>query len=148
MPIQLQEFLIGIESEEQSAKCALFAEVVSRHGAAKLKAWGTSMVPAILPGDTLVVEHQQISGLAAGDVAVYLRAGRLFAHRVLEVVNEPDAALITRGDAMDCDDPPVLAHEVIGRVTSIAPGPRLTRHVRRGLSALRNVAAALFLLQA
>src|SRR5882724_4175462 len=111
MPIQLQEFLIGPDTAEQSAKCALFAQVISRCGKAKLKALGTSMVPSILPGDTLVVERSEVSRLVAGDVAVYLRFGRLFAHRVIRVVDEPVAALVTRGDAMECDDPPVLAHE-------------------------------------
>ena len=147
MPIQLQEFLIGADSEEQSVKSALFAEVIARCGEAKVKAWGTSMVPTILPGDVLLVEQQQMAGLNVGDVAVYLRSGRLFAHRVMKIVGGSPAALITRGDAMDCDDPSVLAENIVGRVVSIMRGPRLTRRMRRGFSVVRKAAANLFLLQ-
>jgi hypothetical protein len=154
MPIQFQEFLIGRGAAEQSVKCELFAQVVSRCGNAKLKALGTSMVPSIWPGDTLIVEREQVSGLGAGDIAVYLRSGRLFAHRVIRAVNEPAAVLVTRGDAMDRDDPPVLADEIVGRVTAIVPGPRLTNRIRRAMAALRNaipifsLAVLLLLLQA
>jgi hypothetical protein len=145
MPIQLEEFLIGPHSEEQSVKCALFAQIVSRCGYARLKALGTSMAPSILPGDTLIVERRQMPGLAIGDVAVYLRSGRLFAHRVARIVNGPDATLVTRGDAMDSDDPPVLADEIIGRVVSVVPGPRLAYRLRRLLAALRSAMAIFFL---
>ena len=147
MPIQLQEFVIEAGDNEQEAKCLLFAEVIARCGEGKVKAWGTSMVPTILPGDTLMVERRTISELAGGDLAVYLHSGRLFAHRVVRVLNESESVLITRGDAMECDDPPVFAGEVVGRVTSIIPDARITRRVRRGLSALRNAASTLLLLQ-
>ncbi len=137
--------MIGPGAEEQRVRCALFAQVISRCGSAKLKAWGTSMVPSILPGDTLKVERAETSGFVAGDVAVYLRAGRLFVHRVVRVMDGPVSALVTRGDAMECEDPPVLADEIVGRVTSIVPGPRLAYHVRHILAALRNSLAMLFL---
>ena len=147
MPIQLQELLIEPGAEKQSVKCALFAQVISRHGVAKLKAWGTSMVPAILPGDTLIVQRQQIADLAVGDVAVYLRSGRVFAHRVTRVVNEPVVALITRGDAMHADDPPVSAAQILGRVASIVPRPRIAARIRRSLRAWKNALVTVFLPQ-
>jgi signal peptidase I len=138
MPIQSQEFLTKAGVIEESAKCALFAQVVSRYGKAKLKALGTSMVPAIWPGDTLVVERREALELLAGEVAVYLHQGRLFAHRVIRVAHEPEVFLVTRGDATAGDDPPVLPEEVIGRVVTIVPGPRLAYRVRRAIGALRH----------
>jgi signal peptidase I len=144
MPIQLQEFLIERSAEEQSVKCALFAQVVSRCGSARLKVWGTSMVPGILPGDTLIVEKAPISGLAVGDVAVYARSSRLFAHRVTSIVDGVNRAVVTRGDAMECDDPPVFAEQIVGRVASIVPRPRLASRVWRRLAAIRTTAAFFF----
>jgi hypothetical protein len=144
MPLQSQEFLTGpdtdTDADKEAAKCALFAQVVSRHGKAKLKALGSSMIPAIRPGDTLVVERQILSGLRIGDVAVYLRGGRLFAHRVVKVGGESERTVITRGDAMAHGDPPLLAHETVGRVQAIIPGPRLTHRAQRALAALRSAA--------
>jgi hypothetical protein len=138
MPIQSQEFLTKADVDEETAKCALFAQVISRYGKAKLKALGTSMVPAIWPGDTLVVERQEAPGLLAGDVAVYMRYGRLFAHRVIRVVQGPEISLVTRGDAMTWDDPLVLADEIVGRVVAIVPGPRFAYRIRRAIAALRH----------
>ena len=145
MPIQFQEFLIGPGSAEEGVKCALFAQIISRCGNAKFKALGTSMLPSIWPGDTLIVQREDATGLVAGDVAVYLRFNRLFAHRVVRLVNEPVVSLVTRGDAMESDDPPVLAHEIVGRVARIVPGPRLAHRMRRTLAVLRNAMAVFFL---
>jgi hypothetical protein len=138
MPLQSQEFLTRPDAAAEAVKCALFAQIVSRHGRAKLKALGTSMIPSIWPGDTLIVERQEMPGLLAGDIAVYMRHGRLFAHRVMRVAHEPVLSLVTRGDAMADDDPLVLSDEVIGRVVTIVPGPRLTYRIKRTLAALRN----------
>ncbi len=146
MPIQLQEFLIEADAKEQSVKCSLFAQVISRCGSATLKAWGTSMIPSIFPGDILTVHRAEASRLEAGDVAVYLHSGRLFVHRVVRAIDQNSAILVTRGDAMECDDPPVEAEEVVGRVTFIVPGRRLTYRLRRGLAALRSAMTIVFLL--
>jgi signal peptidase I len=116
MPVQSQEFLTGPDSAKEAVKCALFVQVISRYGRAKLKALGSSMIPAIWPGDTLLVELRTLSGLGVGDVAVYLRGERLFAHRVVKIGSERERTVITRGDAMAHDDPPLLADEIVGRV--------------------------------
>jgi hypothetical protein len=138
MPIQSHEFLTKPGAAAEAVKCALFAQVISRYGKARLKALGTSMVPSIWPGDTLVVERQEAACLLAGDVAVYLRFGRLFAHRVIGIVEGPMVALVTRGDAMACDDPLVLADEIVGRVVAVVPGPRLTYRVKRTMALLKK----------
>jgi hypothetical protein len=143
MPVQSQELLIRAAPGEEALKCALFAELISRYGQARLKAMGTSMLPSIWPGDTLMVERQAISSLVAGDVAVYLRCGRLFAHRVVGVVRQPVAALITRGDAVSCDDQPVFGEELLGRVSAIVPGPRLASRIQRSIAALQSALASL-----
>jgi hypothetical protein len=147
MSIQFQEFLTGPSPAKEGVKCLLFAEIVARCGKAKFKAQGTSMLPSIWPGDTLLVEREGVSGLTAGDIAVYLRCGRLFAHRVLRVAPDRPARIVTRGDALEEDDPPVLAREIVGRVAAVVPGPRLAYRFRRLRAALKSAAAFLFLLQ-
>ena len=144
MPIQSQELLSPAGTAEDAVKCALFVQVISRFGKARFRAMGTSMLPGIRPGDVLYVERAPISGLAPGDIAVYLRRGRIVAHRVVQVARQPTAAVITRGDALSCDDPPVHPGELLGRVTSIVPGPRAVPGIRRAAAGVRRRLAAIF----
>jgi len=54
-----------------------------------------------------------------GDVVLYIRNGRLFVHRLVEMAGE---AVVTRGDALLGPDPPVRAGDLLGRVVSIERG--------------------------
>ncbi|HLK33942.1 MAG TPA: S24/S26 family peptidase [Terriglobales bacterium] len=143
MPIQSQELLSSFPAAEE-IKCALFAEIVSQYGTGRFKALGSSMIPSIWPGDTLLVEGAELVHMLPGDIAVYLREGRLFAHRVVRHAEAPAAALITRGDAMTCEDPPVHVHELLGRVVAVEPGPRERKYFPRALARIRSAAARLW----
>jgi signal peptidase I len=105
---------------------ALVQEAVRRFGAARLKAQGTSMVPAVRPGDVLTIQRRAITELVLGDVVVFARGGRLFAHRVVELVSTAAGALtvIARGDAHRRSDPPVTMTEVVGVVVALTRGGR------------------------
>ena len=95
----------------------LVAEVLRRFGRVRLRAYGGSMSPAIRPGDLLNVRHTPAEGVRRGDVVLFWRGGRLFAHRV--VARTPGGMVTTRGDAHWHDDPAVPAEDVLGIVQSV-----------------------------
>lgn len=80
------------------------------------------MLPAVLPGDELIVEKRGIAQLHPGEVVLFTRGGRLCAHRVIA---KEGSRLITRGDAMSRPDEPVAECEVLGRVEAINRGTSL-----------------------
>jgi signal peptidase I len=99
------------------ARCELIAEALRLGRSVRIRVTGTSMLPAIWPGDIIAVAHSQMTSV--GDVVLFMRNGRLFAHRV---VRRDAAQFVTRGDAvMDCDPPLPLA-QVLGRVTAVCDG--------------------------
>jgi hypothetical protein len=103
--------------------CSLAGEVVRTFGRVRLRVFGTSMVPSILPGDLISVQRSGLSGISFGEIVLYSREGRLFAHRVVGRAGSlDDPRLITRGDRLSHQDAPVSSSELLGRVTSIQCG--------------------------
>jgi signal peptidase I len=108
--------------------CGLAGEVVRAFGEVRLRVFGTSMVPAILPGDLVSIHRASLQDISLGEVVMFLREGRLFVHRVVgrkvaANANDSDAPfLITRGDRLPHEDPPVSAPELLGRVVTIERG--------------------------
>jgi hypothetical protein len=90
------------------------------------------MLPAVWPGDVLSVRRHGVDKSLPGDIILFARYGRLFAHRVVErTIHQAAPYWITRGDRLDHHDPQVSFHELLGRVTAIERGrrrivPRLT----------------------
>lgn len=103
--------------DAHSLKCHLAADVLRAFGSLRLQVAGSSMLPAVRPGDVLTVRRQESPRVAAGDIVLFARQSRLFAHRVLR---HSGAMLITRGDALPAQDPPVSSAELLGVVTSIS----------------------------
>ena len=98
-------------------------EVVHTFGEVRLRAFGTSMVPAILPGDLIFVSKVDISEVGLLDVVLWSKNHRLFIHRVVAFKGTPNnPVLVTRGDRLSHDDPPVGPDELLGRVTAIQRG--------------------------
>jgi hypothetical protein len=96
----------------------LLASLRAGH-AIRIRAHGTSMLPAIWPGDVLTVAPSTVATPAPGDVALTLREGRWLAHRVIERRAQGEVvALITRGDALDRADPVAASTEVLGIVVA------------------------------
>jgi signal peptidase I len=112
--------------------CDLAGDVVRTFGDVRLRVYGTSMVPSILPGDVISVRHAGPFEISPGEIVLYSREGRLFAHRVVaHAGSHGDPRLITRGDRLSHNDPPVSSSELLGRVTSIQRGgERGHRHVQ------------------
>ena len=105
--------------------CGLAEEVVRAFGEVRLRVFGTSMVPSILPGDLVLIQRADLHEISTGEVVLFLQEGRLFVHRVVArkeaaPADRPEEpCLITRGDRLRHEDPPVTAPELLGRVVSI-----------------------------
>ena len=108
--------------ESHSVKCDLASEVLRTSGHLRLRVSGLSMLPAIWPGDTLEVERTKRDELSAGDVVLFSRDQRLFAHRILKT---SDHGILTHGDAMPRPDPLVAENELLGRVAGIVRNGKL-----------------------
>jgi len=109
-------------TETQAVKCELAADVLRSYGTLRLQVTGCSMFPAVRPGDVLVVHRIPSSSVAKGDIVLFARDRRLFAHRVVASNGPPGSRLLTQGDAMPAPDAPVCENEVLGKVSSIVRG--------------------------
>jgi signal peptidase I len=133
MQIQSQRFLnrAGAGNREvRRAGCELIARTLRAGCGTRIRVTGTSMIPAVRPGDILTVMPCASNVPSAGEIVLFLRYRRLFAHRVVrgaEGVGPP--RIITRGDANSDCDPPVSASELLGVVTSIVRDDGTMRNV-------------------
>ena len=110
----------GPQNVSNTVGCGLAGEIVRKFGEVRLRVFGTSMVPSILPGDMISVQRADLPDISPGEIIMYLRDGRLFVHRVVaRAGSNDDPRLITRGDRLTYDDPLVSSSELLGRVTSI-----------------------------
>ena len=109
----------------ENPKLDLAAELLRGRGTVHLKAWGTSMLPSVWPGDLLTIQGAAHDEVVPGEIVLVLRDNRFFVHRLVEKQRSQDCdSLITRGDAMPDNDPPAIASEVLGRVAGICRGNR------------------------
>ena len=77
-----------------SVKCDLAGEVLRSSGRLRLRVTGWSMLPTVMPGDTLIVER--VSGeVSRGEIVLFSRNQRLFAHRVVSTPVDGPGLIIT-----------------------------------------------------
>ncbi len=108
-----------------AAACELAEEVIRKFGTVRLRVQGTSMTPAIRPGDTISIRRAHPREIEPGEIIMYSRDGQMFAHRVLRRVHENgEMQFLTQGDRMLHPDPPVSAENLLGRVVLIERGHR------------------------
>jgi signal peptidase I len=106
-------------ADSTAVKCELASEVLRSFGGLRFAATGWSMLPAIWPGDILVVERVGSDEVRVGEVVLVGRDGRLCAHRVVsrsESLPLMRHYLITQGDALAAPDRAVSEGELLGRV--------------------------------
>jgi len=112
--------------QAHALKCELAGEVLRSFGNLRFKATGSSMLPSVWPGDTLVVERVTPDQVRAGAVVLVGRNGRLCAHRVVSVAEGSGSPRwITQGDANSAPDQPVSEGELLGRVSYLIRAGRL-----------------------
>lgn len=105
--------------------CDLVSETVRTFGCARLLVSGTSMTPAVQPGDLLSIQHLDFQEISIGQIVLYVRDDRLITHRVVGKSSFPGAPrVVTRGDRVVQNDSPVSPDELLGRVTFVERGGR------------------------
>jgi hypothetical protein len=121
-------------------KNELAAEVVVLFGTLRLRVTGTSMLPLVQPGDLIQVRRCAIEDVRPGDLVLFIRLRRLFAHRV---VARSGASLLAQGDTLHDPDPEITDAELLGKVERVERRGRAWRpHGGRTWPA--RVAAAVF----
>jgi signal peptidase len=120
--LNAQGFMISSASildDVNALKCELAGEVLRSSGKLRLRVTGWSMLPAVMPGDTLVIERVSSDAVSEGDIVLFGRDRRFFVHRVIIKGEPQNTELVTRGDAMRTPDPPVHESDLLGRVSFI-----------------------------
>jgi hypothetical protein len=128
----------AIRDPQEIPELRLAAGVLASGGTVKLRAFGSSMLPSIWPGDVLTIEGSPHSVPVPGDIVLVLRNQRPFIHRVEEMRDcNGRRQWITRGDAVPKSDPLVEDSELLGKVLLIQrnrrviiPGLRLSTAAR------------------
>ena len=122
-----------------SVKCELAGEVLRSSGTLRLQVTGWSMLPTVMPGDTLIIDR--VSGdqvgreVSRGEIVLFSRNRRLFAHRVVSMPHGREGRVVTQGDGMPRPDPPMPASDVLGRVRFIVRNGRyIEPDIEMGLS--------------
>ena len=121
-------------------KNELAAEAVRSFGELRLRVTGSSMLPSIRPDDLLLIRHCRVGQAKPGDIVLYIRHRRLFAHRV---VSRSGTGLVTQGDGIAAPDPAVTADELLGKVVRITRRGKTIGHESK-LTWPARMAAALF----
>jgi signal peptidase I len=123
-------------------KCELAGETLRSSRRLRLQVMGWSMLPAVMPGDVLIVERVEPKNLSTGDIVLFERDRRLFAHRVIAgVFDHTDGRIVTKGDAMLRPDVPVSESELLGKVSSIVRHGKMLEPNRRPGAVHRAIAA-------
>ena len=109
--------------------------LASRH-AIRFRVSGYCMLPCLRHGDLLTVDPRALMDITVGDIAVFRRRGRLFAHRVIATGRLDDRPyVITRPDtAVQDDDGFLFDDDVLGIVASAERNGRSLSLLPRPLS--------------
>lgn len=105
-----------MESQQRSELgCELVADVARNFGEVRLKVTGASMIPSLWPGDVITIRPDAASP-RPGQIVLYRREGKVVAHRIRHIRGD---RLITRGDSMRHDDPPIRQADIVGQVVCL-----------------------------
>ncbi|WP_240098594.1 S24/S26 family peptidase [Thermomonas flagellata] len=116
-----------------------------------MRAYGSSMLPAIQPGDELVFAPVAAEGLRLGQIVLLRQRDALRVHRIVAIGAD---AIVTQGDSLRHRDGAIALHDVLGvlvaqsRAGRALPPPhgparwrtRLARWLLRHLPGARRVA--------
>lgn len=128
------------EMEAHAIKCDLAAEVLRSSGCLRLQVTGSSMLPSIWPGDTLLIDCVDARDVSSGEIVLFTRDRRLFVHRVVKAAANGESTVLTRGDAMPQPDPLVSTESLLGKVSFIIRDGNLVEP-NRNLSLARKAVA-------
>ena len=127
MPRQPQNLLSSTDhpADASCTRIALAQEALQRFGQLRFRALGSSMLPAIAPGDLLVFRKAAADELALGQIVLVRRDAALVAHRLVSCNGDH---LITMGDALPSPDAPVHPSQVLGVLEAHVRRSRILAH--------------------
>jgi hypothetical protein len=134
-------------SGEHALQCELAGELLRSSGSLHLRVAGWSMMPTVWPGDTLVIEHAIGDQVSAGDIVLFSSGRRFVAHRVVAIGDDSGGSTIrTQGDAVPYADSPLVASDVMGKVSLILRKGRNEERIEpsRHMHFSKRAAAAVF----
>ena len=115
-----EQFLAGAAGSDPvrvAMKQELLLQVLRDYGRARIRALGTSMLPALWPGAVLGIKRTDGGEIGVGDIVLFERSEQLFAHRVVAAWGPGQGRMVlTQGDSISHTDRPVRASELLGRV--------------------------------
>ena len=119
-----QERVLTVAPECQAAfRLALARQTLLSAGRLRLRALGSSMLPAILPGDLLTFRSAKDSDVAAGRIVLVATNDREWrVHRIAALDGD---WVVTRGDALRHLDPPTTRASLLGVLEVQQRGDRI-----------------------
>ena len=99
-----------------SLKHQLLVDVLRQFRTARLAVTGSSMLPALWPGDVVTLRSCDSADLQAGQIVLVQCNENLIAHRIQSIAED---RIVTQGDSMPQCDLPLAASEILGQVVSI-----------------------------
>ena len=106
---------MDVPIQHSAVGCQLVTDVARSFGV-RVKVTGASMIPAIWPGDVIIVRCTALTQLQPGQIVLYRREGMLIAHRVTRIHGN---LLTTQGDSLPNEDPPVNEADIVGLVVGL-----------------------------
>ena len=102
------------------------------------------MLPTLWPGDVLTVQSVRPEQVEPGEIVLYMRQKCFFIHRtVSRDLTRNKTFLVTRGDCMFEDDPPIGGGELLGKIIEVRRAGSIFMPARRlSLSRLRRLLLA------
>ena len=102
------------------------------------------MLPTLWPGDVLTVHSVRPEQVEPGEIVLYMRQDRFFIHRIVsQNLTQGEAFLVTRGDSMAENDPPIASRDLLGKVMEVHRSGSVFLPSRE-LSRFRRILAWLF----
>lgn len=104
-----------------AADCArsMAAEILQASGMLHLRVTGSSMLPALWPGDIVTLQSVINTQVGVGEVVLFQRDNQFVIHRVSRIPSFQENLIITCGDSMADEDAPVGTSELMGRVIGV-----------------------------
>lgn len=97
--------------DDPCARISLAQDALQQFGRLRFRAMGSSMLPAIAPGDILTFRTATPADLVPGQVVLVQHDGRLVAHRLL---SHAQGLLTTMGDSLRVADAPLSITRLLG----------------------------------
>ena len=137
--------------DDPCARISLAQDTLQQFGRLRFRAMGSSMLPAIAPGDILTFRTATPGELVPGQVVLVQGDGRLVAHRLL---SHAQGLLTTMGDSLRVADAPLRSDRLLGVLDMHQRGsrtlpvgydhdrllPRTTRWLLRNIPLVHRIA--------